>query len=227
MNNNLIIFGDSFSTHFTTDGSVKIEESWPELLSKKLELNLINHSLIGCCNGEIINKFFKEYETITDGDIVIVGIGFYHRILDHFKNTTIHLGDDSRFNTIENTFFEFKSLDMDEYIRQDLIKFEFIAHYLTNRNVKFYIWSLDAELDSATERYAYSQFNEQFAKKYKSNMITFNGRYSLMDEIIENNSSFWVTNSDKHLNKIGHEFFFQYLYDVIMGKPLKYTKKLI
>jgi hypothetical protein len=227
MKNNLIIFGDSFSTHFTTDDSVEIEESWPVLLSNKLELNLINHSLIGCCNGEIINKFFKEYETIKDGDIVIVEIGFYHRILDHFKNTTIHLGADGRFNKIENSFFEFKSLDMDEYIRQDLIKFEFIAHYLTNRKVKFYIWSLDAELDRDAEKYAYTQFGEYLVRKYKSNMVTFNGRYSLMDEIIENNSSFWVNKSDKHLNKFGHEFFFRYLYDVMMGNSLKYIKKLI
>ena len=62
--NNLIIFGDSFSTHFTNDDSVKIEESWPVLLSEKLGLKLINHALIGACNGEIINKFFKEYECI-------------------------------------------------------------------------------------------------------------------------------------------------------------------
>lgn len=225
--NTLHIFGDSFSTHFTTDGSVKIEESWPQLLSNKLGLELNNHSLIGCCNGEIINRFFKDYDDIKDGDVVIVGIGFYHRILDHFKNTTIHLGDDSRFNEIENKFFEFKSLDMDEYIRQDLIKFEFITHYLLNRDVKFYIWTLDGQINPDTEKYAYSQFIQSFRDKYPKAMITFNGRYSLMDEIIENNSSFWVTKSDKHLNKIGHEFFFQYLYDVIIGKPLKYTKKLI
>jgi hypothetical protein len=227
MKNNLIVFGDSFSTHFTTNDSVKIEDSWPILLSSKLKLNLINHSLIGCSNGEILNKFFKEYETIQDGDIVILEIGFYNRILDHFKNTTIHLQYDARFVPIEKEFFEFKVLDMDEYIRQDLIKYEFIAHYLKSRGIKFYIWSLDSELKASDTRFAFTQFNTSLASKYKDNFITFNGVYSLMDEIIENNPSFWVNKSDKHLNKNGHEFFFQYLYDVMMGNSLNYIKKLI
>lgn len=224
--NNLHIFGDSFSTHFTTNDSVELNDCWPVLLSSKLKLNLINHSLIGCSNGEILNRFFKDYESIEDGDTVIIEIGFYNRILDHFKNTTISLAYDTRFIPIEKQFFEFKTLDMDEYIRQDLIKFEFIAHYLKMRNVKFYIWCLDSEI-KRNEKFAFTQFNDSLAKKYRDNFVTFNTRYSLMDEIIEQSPSFWVNKSDKHLNKIGHEFFFRYLYDVMMGNSLNYIKKLI
>ena len=40
--NNLYIFGDSFSTNFTSTNEVEINDSWPILLSEKLNLNLIN-----------------------------------------------------------------------------------------------------------------------------------------------------------------------------------------
>jgi hypothetical protein len=45
-----------------------------------------------------------------------------------------------------------------------------------------------------------------------------------MDEVIEKNPKFWVNNSDKHFNKLGHEYFFLYLYDIIKGIQ---RKKLI
>ena len=128
--NNLYIFGDSFSTNFTSTNEVEINESWPVLLSEKLNLNLINHAIIGASNGEIINKFFEKYENIKKDDIIIFEIGFYNRVLDPFQNTTIAIGYDDRFTKVEMDFFEYKSLDMDEYIRQDLRKMEFIFNYL-------------------------------------------------------------------------------------------------
>ena len=110
---NLIIFGDSFSTNFTHKNDVLENESWPSLLSDKLNLNLLNYAMIGACNGEIINRFFKEYQNIKNGDIVIFEIGFYNRILDPFQNTTVALGYDTRFSKIEMDFFEYKSLDLE------------------------------------------------------------------------------------------------------------------
>ncbi len=225
--NNLIVFGDSFSTHFTTNDSVKIEDSWPQLLSKKLGMGLINHSLVGACNGEIINKFFKEYECIQSDDIVILEIGFYNRLLDHFKNTTIHLEYDERFDELDFQFFSRKVLDMDEYIRQDIIKYSFICEYLKQRNIKFYIWSLDTELSYKTEPNAFAEFQQSLVLKFDENLIKFRKNYSLMANIIEKTPEYWVNNYDKHLNKTGHLFFFQYLYDVIVLNEYKENKKII
>ena len=141
--NNLYIFGDSFSTNFTSTNEVEINDSWPVLLSEKLNLNLINHAIIGASNGEIINKFFEKYEDIKKDDIVIFEIGFYNRVLDPFQNTTVAIEYDDRFIKVEMDFFEYKSLDMDEYIKQDLVKMEFIFNYLKmnskeNLNKYFY-----------------------------------------------------------------------------------------
>jgi hypothetical protein len=225
--NNLIIFGDSFSTHFTTNDSVKIEDSWPELLSKKLGLNLINHALIGSSNGEITNKFFKEYECIQTDDVVILEIGFFDRLLDQFKNTTIDLEYDKRFEELDFEYFSRKILDMDEYIRQDIIKYTFICEYLKQRGNKFFIWCLDKDLPSKKKSFAYSQFNESLVSKFTNNFIRFNNKYSLMHEIIEKTPAYWVKDSDKHFNKIGHLFFFQYLYDIITSTEVKKEIKKI
>jgi hypothetical protein len=199
--NNLYIFGDSFSTNFTSTNEVEINESWPVLLSKKLNLNLINHAIIGACNGEIINKFFEKYENIKKDDIVIFEIGFYNRVLDPFQNTTIAIGYDDRFIKVEMDFFEYKSLDMDEYIRQDLRKMEFIFNYLKTIGVKFYIWCIDRDLDPIKEKYGFSHF-EFVTRKFPDNVIQYNNQY-------------WCSDGDKHFNKLGHLEFFQYLYPYI------------
>ncbi len=223
--NNLIIFGDSFSTHYSTDDSVLLEESWPILLSKELKFNLINNSLVGASNGEILNSFFNKYESINDGDIVILEIGFFNRLLDSFKNTTFTLGfGGGRFSELETKFYESKIFELDEYIMQDFVKFKFICEYLQQKNIQFYIWCVtDYKYDTARPKSIYFFENELY-DKFKDNFILFNDKLSLMDEVIEKNPKFWVNNSDKHFNKLGHEYFFLYLYDIIKGIQ---RKKLI
>jgi hypothetical protein len=218
MENNLIIFGDSMSTNYSTDDSVLIDDSWPVLLSNKLKFNLINHSLIGASNGEIINKFFKEYDCIKSNDIVIFEIGFFNRVLDVFKNTTVALGYDTRFSKIEMDFFKYKALNLDEYIAQDFIKIEFICEYLKTKNIQFYIWCIDNYNKDKTNQFSIFQFEQHLYNKFKNNFIKYNDEFSIMESLIEKNPSFWVNNSDKHFNKMGHEYFFLYLYHILNGK---------
>ena len=213
--NNLYIFGDSFSTNFTSTNEVEINESWPILLSKKLNLNLINHAIIGGSNGEIINKFFKKYEDIKKDDIVIFQIGFYNRVLDPFQNTTVAIGYDDRFIKVEMDFFEYKSLDMDEYIKQDLIKMEFIFNYLKTIGVKFYIWCIDRDLDPINEKHGFSHFQFIVRHKFSDNIIQYNNQFSFFDNFIKKNPQYWCSDGDKHFNKLGHLEFFQYLYPYI------------
>ena len=220
--NNLVVFGDSFSTNFTNDKSVKIEESWPVLLSEKLNLNLINKALPGASNGEITNEVFKEYKDIKDNDVVIIEIGFFNRILEQFSGTTFMMGyNDDRFDELDFKFYSRKVLDMDSYIMQDFIKFEFICDYLKQRNIEFYIWCIDDMVEPKETPKAHNRFFKYFYKNFDKHFIKFNNDFGLMNNVVEKNPSFWVNNSDKHFNKGGHEFFFLYLYDIITGKERK------
>ena len=212
---NLVIFGDSFSTNFTHKNEVEIESSWPNLLAEKLEMNLINYAMIGACNGEIINRFFKEYKNIKRGDVVIFEIGFYNRVLDPFKNTTVAIGYDKRFSKLEMDFFEYKALDLDEYIKEDLVKMEFIFNYLTTIGVDFYIWCIDRELDIHKEKKSYEHFFYSLKSKFEKNIITYNHKLSFFDEFVQKNPKYWSAESDKHFNKLGHNDIFLYLYQYI------------
>jgi len=212
---NLIIFGDSFSTNFTHKNEVDVFDSWPNLLAKELNLNLFNYAMIGACNGEIINRFFKEYQNIKKGDIVIFEIGFYNRVLDPFQNTTVAIGYDKRFSKLEMDFFEFKALDLDEYIKQDLIKIEFILNYLKKIGVDFYIWCIDRKLHFKKEKKSYEQFFYSLNEKFNQNIIKYNDEYSFFDEFVQKNPKYWSAESDKHFNKLGHNDIFLYLYQYI------------
>lgn len=79
--NNLWVFGDSFSVPFK-----KIEKECPyvhykgycpkiysELLSEKLEYNLIDMSVGGCSNYSLFHKFIDCIEKIKPNDILIFG----------------------------------------------------------------------------------------------------------------------------------------------------------
>ena len=212
---NLIIFGDSFSTNFTHKNEVDISDSWPNLLANELQFNLLNYAMIGACNGEIINRFFNEYENIKKGDIVIFEIGFYNRVLDPFKNTTVAIGYDKRFSKIEMDFFEYKALNLDEYIKQDLIKLQFIFHYLKSIGVEFYIWCIDKNLDIKKEKNAYEEFFYNLKHKFFDNILLYNNQFSFFEEFVNKNPKYWSSNSDKHFNKLGHNDFFLYLYPYI------------
>jgi len=212
---NLVIFGDSFSTNFTHKNDVDIFDSWPNLLAKELNLNLLNYAMIGACNGEIINRFFKEYKNIKKGDIVIFEIGFYNRVIDPFQNTTVAIGYDKRFSKLEMDFFEFKALDLDEYIKQDLIKIEFILNYLKTIDVDFYIWCIDRKLNFEKEKKSYEQFFYSLNQKFNQNIIKYNDEYSFFDEFVQKNPKYWSAESDKHFNKLGHNNIFLYLYQYI------------
>ena len=215
---NLVVFGDSFSTHFTTNNSVVLEESWPVLLSKELNLNLVNNALPGASNGEITNEVFKKYDDIKDDDIVILEIGFFNRILEQFSGTTFMLGyNDDRFDELDFKFYTRKVLNMDSYIMQDFIKFQFICEYLSKRNIKFLVWCIDEMVDPKETPMAHNRFFKYFYKNFESNFVKFNNEFGLMSNVVEKNPQFWVNNSDKHFNKLGHEYFFLYLYDIILG----------
>ena len=59
---NLYIFGDSFSTNFSTINEIELEESWPILLSNKLNYELKSYASPGISNYGILNKIYDNLD---------------------------------------------------------------------------------------------------------------------------------------------------------------------
>ena len=90
---NLYIFGDSFSTNFSTINEIEIEDSWPNLLADKMGYTLKNFASAGISNYGILNSIYKnlEIKKIDYSDLVIIGFTFYDRIYDFYKDRGIDL----------------------------------------------------------------------------------------------------------------------------------------
>jgi len=202
----LFVFGDSFSTNYTLDNQVKVEESWPVLLSDALNCKLLNYANAGMCNGEIINRFIQHYYEIEADDMVVIQTGFFSRFLNPFTNSTIFANDilsgSEHKNLDSNTkqdydFYRQYMLTLDTYITHDMLKYKFILDYLSIRNIKFFLWSVDPH---------------PFLDKYIIN--NFSERYMLYPkdwERITSDRKFWAGN-DKHFNAPAHSFVFEWFY---------------
>jgi rRNA processing protein Gar1 len=89
--NNLYIFGCSFSSpyHEETDEYRRYKtfcggsfpNTWFELLSNKMNLNLINHGIPGAGNDMIFNRVIEQIRTIQKNDVVIIGWSFLSRFM--------------------------------------------------------------------------------------------------------------------------------------------------
>ena len=91
MKNSLHIFGCSFSSpyHEETDEYRRYKafcggsfpNTWFELLSNKMNLNLINHGIPGAGNDMIFNRIIEQIRTISKDDVVIIGWSFLSRFM--------------------------------------------------------------------------------------------------------------------------------------------------
>ena len=118
---NLYIFGDSFSTNFSSINEIKLEESWPMLLSNKLGYELKSYVSPGISNCGILNKIYHNLDLteIDKSDIIIIGITFYDRLYDLWKNAGIDLRNNhtAGFTETEVNFYQEKILDTDGMAR--------------------------------------------------------------------------------------------------------------
>ena len=55
----LYIFGDSFSTNFSTINEIELQDSWPILLSNKLGYELKSFASAGISNYGILNTIYN------------------------------------------------------------------------------------------------------------------------------------------------------------------------
>lgn len=110
---NLFVFGCSYSEnyHFNYDGYVKyydflgkhFPKTWSQILSEKLNYNLLNYAEGGSGNNQIFNKFCKKCDEIKKNDIVILQWSFIerYRIVDKYGNGWLQKGAGKQFGDNE------------------------------------------------------------------------------------------------------------------------------
>lgn len=121
----LFVFGDSFSASFKPDDNVPIEDfrhqyikwlgyvprSYGEVMSEKLNLELINRAVGGYSNSSIFQSICMESTEINDGDIIVIG----WTIIERFRLADPNTNKWVNFNTYLNDgdYSAAKSISMD------------------------------------------------------------------------------------------------------------------
>ena len=102
--NNLILFGDSFTSDVIIEyaNMYKNHEDYHlgEIIASKLNLNLINLGVGSFSNDRILDKIIENHHIIKEEDIVIIGKTFYNRF--DIPNKDINLG----FTTVTPLSYE-------------------------------------------------------------------------------------------------------------------------
>lgn len=167
MGNNLHIFGCSFSSpyHEETDEYRRYKtfcggsfpDTWFELLSNRMNLNLVNHGIPGAGNDMIFNRVIEQIRTIQKNDVVIIGWSFLsrfmwanhdtrkwintnfgrnHSVLNGAEDITEQTSNEIVFNrTSDNTFHLYS-----EVINQRMELINYISDLV---GFKVFYWSCD------------------------------------------------------------------------------------
>lgn len=165
--NNLHIFGCSFSSpyHEETDEYRRYKtfcggsfpSTWFELLSNRMNLNLVNHGIPGAGNDMIFNRVIEQIRTIQKNDVVIIGWSFLsrfmwanhdtrkwintnfgrnHSVLNGTEDITEQTSNEIVFNrTSDNTFHLYS-----EVINQRMELINYISDLV---GFKVFYWSCD------------------------------------------------------------------------------------
>jgi hypothetical protein len=208
----LIVFGDSFSTNFSTINEIEEKDSWPVLLSEKLGYELKNHASAGISNFGILNSIYKnlDIKKIDYSDIVIIGLTFYDRIYDFYKDRGIDLRNNNTdgYEDYEIEFYQKKWVSensMLQYTHTTLLQYNFIIDSLRSKGIKFLFWNMD--------KCGLSLF-DKLVEKYPKNYVNPFGKKCWID-YCNSKPEWWQSNDDRHFGKNGHSEFFQYLYGYI------------
>lgn len=218
MKNKLYIFGDSFSTNYSTDGShVEKEFSWPYLLKDKLELEMVDEGHAGISNQGLLQMIYKRINP-SDAKMVIIGLTFFNRTYDFYKHGGVDIMHTSKEQLLKNGVYEYeiefytKRLEDNagyiRYIQQVLEQYMFIFKFLKHSNIDFKFWLLDS-VDNVSEF-------QTMLNDYREHFIPNpNGGDAWFKPYIDKKTEWWQKNSDRHFSKFGHSEFFQYLYGYI------------
>ena len=202
--NKLYIFGDSFSYPF----KIKVKNSWPFLLSKKLKFDLEMLSTPGSSNYQTFYRILNNLEKMKKTDIVIFNITWSDR---YFIPVIEHgiLGNDIRLKKLSDNDEKLGWLEkwFDKNVtEEDLIIFNDktlnICLFLLNRlNIDFYYWNVgDVVIEDNTNNFILPPNNETTSFFY---------------DWIEKDKSLWLDEQEQHFGINGHkkvcDHFFKFL----------------
>lgn len=218
MRNKLYIFGDSFSTNYSTDNShVGKEFSWPYLLRDKLQLEIVDQGHAGISNQGLLQMLYRQLNP-ADANTVIIGLTFFNRTYDFYKNGGVDILHHTKGELLEKGVFDYEidfytermndAVGYKRYLQQLLEQYLFIFKTLKHLNVKFHFWCLD----SIQGVHAFDVMKTQYSQHFIPNP---NGEDAWFKPYIDKKTEWWQKNSDRHFSKFGHSEFFQYLYGYI------------
>ena len=228
MKHKLFIFGCSYSSKFeysgiNTDYKNYLNgwpKSWSEILSDKMELELVNHAKGGKSNDSIFEDFCKESTKIQKGDVVIIGWSYINRFRicstednkDYWVDVSIH---DSE-SILEQTNFSKRTVeeiclsrDNDLYEMELHNREKLISDYLKLKKSNLFIWNGGFPFKNQ-ENYLLERFRE--------------GPLETFDTFVDRHGGFTITKEtenrihDNHLGKYGHLVQAELFYDEIIKK---------
>lgn len=187
--NKLWIFGDSFSTNHNG----KINTIWPEIVSSRLGLELINKSRQGCGNDEIYEKLAINMHKINEGDYAIIGMTNplrYSLYLEgELKDITPHTDFPIEDKLVRDYYFKIRSKGFYQHEERMTNRIEGLQKELSKRNIKSMLWKwYENKKQSYQSPMAYSKYS------VKDGHFSDKGHRQFADRIlykIEENVSYW------------------------------------
>ena len=240
-------FGDSYTQgHKNNDGyppyiewekyrGGNLPDTWSELLSRKLDMKLLNGAIAGSSNHEIFHSICQECNKFKKGDIVIINWTYMHRFRWAIEvNENIYIKNRWKRSSICKK----NPCEIDEPPTDEIR--EAIAINRTNPLYIDEIYEYEKIIDILSESVGFDvyywtsentlihnlPYNLLHQKKYiLHNLIKGNEYRGLLTTILNNGGNLIVdeTNSkvqDAHLGEIGHKIQCDLFYNYITNPPI-------
>lgn len=219
---NLYIYGCSYSAEFINAGINDAyyeykgyhPKSWSELLSKKLDLNLINRAFSALGNDYIFDTFCSDSAYLTKNDIVIVGWSYMNRF--RLANNIDLTNWELLSSGCESTVISKSSIDQLSvnrthplYETELLNRESFMKSYAKCKEFNIFFWNAG---------FPFKIHNEYLIDQYKINpnesfieVVMRHGGYNIETETNGNIK-------DNHLGEEGHKIQAELFYKELINK---------
>ena len=206
--NTIHTFGDSFTFgHGCVDNCAfkeyyvykkKDDEIWPNHLSNKLGMNVINHGKNGFCNEQIFDSVVRNFDSIKENDVVIIEKTYHDRLSVPTNSEWVHalsyietMEDSGWIRKLEKSFskeemetlinFQYYFSVKKLYEKRNNDRFEFLKKILMNiiKVKDCIIWNLPEMYDS------FENINTATNGKFLDYHFSFKG-HKQFAEYIEN-----------------------------------------